>query len=192
MRPTIVATGGELLSGRTLDSNGAFMARRLGLSGFQIVRHVVVGDAPGVLYEELAGAGAESDLIVMSGGLGPTADDLTREALAAATGKELVRDEASLEHIRQLFESRGRSMPSRNVVQADFPAGSQPISNPHGTAPGVELSVERDGRQPSVLFALPGVPAEMFEMWEATVAPRIVQLQPQPREIGRASGRERV
>jgi len=94
-----------------------------------------------------------------------------------------VRDEASLEHIRQLFESRGRTMPSRNVVQADFPVGSKPIPNPHGTAPGIEIRVERSELGPSVLFALPGVPAEMFEMWEATVAPRIVQLQPQPRVI---------
>ena len=123
------------------------------------------------------------DVVIATGGLGPTADDLTRDALAQALDVGLVRDEASLAHIERLFATRGRDMPERNQVQADFPAGATPIPNPHGTAPGILLTVARAAGTPCTVFALPGVPAEMHEMWEATVAPRVLELQPEPRVI---------
>ena len=107
---------------------------------------------------------------------GPTADDLTREALARLAGTDLVLDEASLAHIRALFARRKRPMPERNVVQAMFPRGSRPIPNPEGTAPGIHLEVPRPDGSPCHLFAVPGVPAEMQQMWEQSVVPALVSL----------------
>jgi nicotinamide-nucleotide amidase len=124
-----------------------------------------------------------ADWIVASGGLGPTADDLTRDALAAAIGVPLVPDEAALAHIRALFVRRGREMPERNAVQAMFPAGSRVIPNPNGSAPGIDLEAPRPGRTPARFFCLPGVPAEMKEMWQETVAPAIRGALPGPRRI---------
>jgi nicotinamide-nucleotide amidase len=112
---------------------------------------------------------------VATGGLGPTADDLTRDAIARATGRELVFDPDSLEHIRQLFARRKRPMPAQNEVQAMFPTGTRVIPNPHGTAPGISLTVERDGAGPCQIYSLPGVPAEMREMWDASVEPWLRQ-----------------
>ncbi len=114
--------------------------------------------------------------MVATGGLGPTADDLTRDALAAVSGRELVLDEASLEYIRGLFARHKRDMPERNRVQALFPAGSQIVFNPNGTAPGIWLDVARAGGGACHVFALPGVPAEMFEMFRQSVAPAIAAL----------------
>jgi nicotinamide-nucleotide amidase len=108
---------------------------------------------------------------------------LTREAVAAAAGRPLVLDPAALEHIEALFARRQRPMPERNRVQAMFPASSRVIPNPEGTAPGIDLSVARDGRSPSRIFALPGVPAEMKRMWLETVAPAIRAMFPAPRAI---------
>ncbi len=180
MRAEVIAIGDEITTGQRLDTNSQWLSQRLTEMGVAVAFHTTIGDELEDNILALRAAIDRADIVVVTGGLGPTADDLTREALAAATGKELVRDARSLEHLRQLFQSRGRTMPSRNIVQADFPAGSQPIPNPHGTAPGVEMHIAREKPGPCVLFALPGVPAEMFEMWEATVAPRIAQLQPKP------------
>jgi nicotinamide-nucleotide amidase len=107
--------------------------------------------------------------------LGPTADDLTRQSLAEATGCPLQLDDHSLEHIRGLFRRRQRPMPESNVVQAMFPKGSRPIPNPHGSAPGIEMQVARPDGSTSWVFALPGVPAEMREMWQATVQVHLEQ-----------------
>jgi nicotinamide-nucleotide amidase len=125
-----------------------------------------------------------ADVVVSSGGLGPTADDLTRDALAEAMGVELVRDAASLKHIRLLFASRGRPMPERNERQAYLPAGAEAIPNPNGTAPGIHAQVGRvAGDGVCHVFALPGVPAEMHEMYTATVAPKLQQLDRERRVI---------
>jgi nicotinamide-nucleotide amidase len=117
--------------------------------------------------------------------LGPTADDLTRQALADVAGVELVQDDASLAHIKALFAKRKREMPPANVVQAMFPRGSRPIFNPNGSAPGIDMVIDLGGKaaadgtrsvpatKRARVFALPGVPAEMKEMWAATVRPAI-------------------
>ncbi len=183
MRAEVIAIGDELTTGQRLDTNSQWLSQQLTELGVQVAFHTTIADE---LVDNVAAfqmAFERVDLVVVTGGLGPTADDLTREALAAATGTTLVRDDTSLAHIENLFASRGRKMPERNRVQADFPAGSVPIFNPHGTAPGIEMSIARKNRNPCVVFALPGVPAEMIEMWQATVAPRIVELQPEPRVI---------
>lgn len=180
MRAEVIAIGDELTSGQRLDTNSQWLSQRLGELGIDVAFHTTVGDDLEDNVAVFRAAIARADIVVMTGGLGPTADDLTRDALAAANGTELVRDEPTLTHIRRLFESRGRTMPERNVVQADFPQGAVPIPNPHGTAPGIEMHVASDDGD-CTLFALPGVPAEMHEMWQATVVPALVKLQPESR-----------
>ncbi len=183
MRTEIIAIGDELTTGQRLDTNSQWLAERLTELGVEVAFHTTIGDNLVDNVAAFQAAVRRTDVVVVTGGLGPTADDLTREALAAMAGVGLVRDEASLEFIRGLFASRGREMPERNAVQADFPAGATPIPNEHGTAPGIELRVEQASGTPCTLFALPGVPAEMKPMWLAHVAPAIAAQQPAGRVI---------
>ncbi|MEX2091624.1 MAG: CinA family nicotinamide mononucleotide deamidase-related protein [Pirellulales bacterium] len=178
MRAEIIAIGDELSTGQRLDTNSQWLAERLTELGVDVMFHTTVGDDLDANVAVFRAAIDRADLVVCTGGLGPTADDLTREAIAAATGAELVQDEASLAHIRSLFTRRGYgSMPERNVVQAMFPRGSQPVANPHGTAPGINMTIPRECCQPCRLFALPGVPAELIAIWRETVAPAILAMQ---------------
>lgn len=182
MLAEIIAIGDELITGQRLDTNSQWLAERLTELGVDVVFHTTVGDDLAANIEVFRAAVARADVVVASGGLGPTADDLTREALAGAAGVELAQDAASLEHIRGLFARRGvGQMPERNVVQALFPIGSRPIANPHGTAPGIDMTITRPGGGSSRVFALPGVPAELFAMWRDSVAPAILAVQSQRR-----------
>jgi nicotinamide-nucleotide amidase len=176
MRAEIVSIGDEFTSGQRLDTNSQWLSERLGEIGVPVAFHTTVGDrlADNVLV--FRQAAERADIVVVTGGLGPTADDLTRQALADVAGVPLVRDEASLAHIRALFARRKREMPPANEVQAMFPQGSRPIPNPNGSAPGIDMELPRAGGKPARVFALPGVPAEMKEMWAATVAPAIQAL----------------
>lgn len=174
----IIAIGDELTTGQRLDTNTQWLSQRLTELGVRVQFHTTVADHLEANVDVFRTAVERADYVVSTGGLGPTADDLTRDALAAVAGVELVQDEESLAHIRGMFERRGRSMPERNVVQALFPHGSRPIPNPHGTAPGIELEFAREGRTPCRLFALPGVPSEMFAMWEHHVAPAVATSRP--------------
>jgi nicotinamide-nucleotide amidase len=183
MRAEILAIGDELTSGQRLDTNSQWLSQRLGELGVPVAFHTTVGDDLEANVAVFRNAIDRADIVVATGGLGPTADDLTREALAAAAGVELVEDAAALAHIRALFARRGRAMPERNALQAQFPRGSRVVPNPHGTAPGIDLSVPRPCCPPCRLFCLPGVPAEMFAMWEATVAPAIAAWLPTKRVI---------
>lgn len=183
MRAEIIAIGDELTSGQRLDTNSQWLSERLNELGVEVSFHTTVGDK---LQDNIAvfrAAMNRADIVVATGGLGPTADDLTRDAIAMAAGVDLVEDAAALEHIRKLFARRGRAMPERNVLQAQFPRGSRVVPNSHGTAPGIDLTVPRPCCPPCRVFALPGVPAEMFAMWEATVAPAIRAAQPAKRVI---------
>ena len=170
MRVTILGTGEELLYGRTVDTNGAFIARHLGLNGFRVLRHVVIGDSPRALEQELARAGADSDLIVMSGGLGPTADDRTRGAVARAAGAELVEDAATRRHVEDRLRSFGREASPAHLTQALFPVGSVIFANPRGTAAGFACRIGG-----AWLAAMPGVPDEMLPMFEESVLPFLLQ-----------------
>lgn len=183
MRAEVIAIGDELTTGQRLDTNSQWLSERLTELGLDIAFHTTVGDELADNIAALRFAIERADVIVATGGLGPTADDLTRNALAAAVGVELAQDDAALAHIERLFASRGRSMPERNRLQALFPRGSTPIPNPNGTAPGIHLRIERQGRGACHVFCLPGVPAEMVEMWQATVAPTITAAQQAPRVI---------
>lgn len=168
MRAEIVAIGDELTSGQRLDTNSQWLSQELGNLGVFVGFHTTAADDLAPLVDCLKIAASRADLILVSGGLGPTADDLTREAIALAFDRPLQLDPESLEHIERRFASRGVSMPEKNRVQAMFPTGSQVIPNPNGTAPGIDLTIELDGRTVR-LFALPGVPIELKEMWTQTV-----------------------
>lgn len=167
MRAEVIATGDEIVSGRIVDTNTCWLSQRLEELGLRVLYHSAVPDEMPLLVEAFRQAIGRSDVAVITGGLGPTAADLTREALAAATGRRLVFDGSALQHIRELFARRKRPMPPQNERQALFPEGSRVVPNPHGTAPGIALEVPRQGRGLCRLFALPGVPAEMEEMWPA-------------------------
>ncbi|MBW3596596.1 MAG: CinA family nicotinamide mononucleotide deamidase-related protein [Planctomycetes bacterium] len=183
MTAEVIAVGDELTSGERLDTNSQWISQRLAELGVRTLFHTTVGDELEATVRVFRAAGERADVIVVTGGLGPTADDLTREALAAAFDRPLVRDEAALSHIRSLFNRRGREMPERNVVQAMFPRGSRIIPNAHGTAPGIDLEIVRAVRSPARYFCLPGVPAEMKEMWRETVAPAILDALPGPARV---------
>jgi nicotinamide-nucleotide amidase len=187
MQAEVISIGDELTSGQRLDTNSQWLSERLGEIGVRVMYHATVGDDLAANIRVFREAIERSDVIVVSGGLGPTADDLTRQALAEAVGLPLVQDDGALEHIKALFAKRKREMPPANLVQAQFPQGSRVVHNPHGSAPGIDLTIPRDGQAGSLsyvrVFCLPGVPAEMKEMWMATVGPAIAAVQPEPRLI---------
>ena len=172
----IIALGDELTSGQRLNTNSQWLSGQLAECGIRVRFHTTAGDDLEAGRDVFCHAIQRADVIVSTGGLGPTADDLARECIAEACGVDLVRDDGVLAQIRALFARRGREMPERNVVQAMFPRGSRPIPNPHGTAPGIAIQVPRAGRAAAWIFALPGVPAEMREMWAATVRDALAAL----------------
>ena len=176
MHAEVVAIGDELTSGRRLDTNSQWLSQQLALLGVPVLHHATVGDELEAIVAVLAAACQRSDIVVVSGGLGPTADDLTRQALSTLTGRPLVQDDQVLDHIRALFVSRGRVMPERNVIQSHFPAGEPTDRQPARHGPGHSAwPSAQEGRAEVALFALPGVPAEMTEMWNASVAPAIAE-----------------
>jgi nicotinamide-nucleotide amidase len=175
MLAEIISIGDELTSGQRLDTNSQWLSQQLGDLGVAVRYHTTVADDLEANVEVFREAARRADVVVATGGLGPTADDLTREALAKMLGVELKLDQPSLDYIRALFVRRKREMPERNVVQAMFPDGSRVIPNPHGTAPGIDVTVPPPIGRPSRVFALPGVPAEMKEMWHDSVVGRLVE-----------------
>src|SRR3954454_1463972 len=158
MRAEIIAIGDELTSGQRLDTNSQWISERLGEIGVPVAFHTTVGDDLENNIAVFRTAIDRAEIVISTGGLGPTADDLTRDAIAAAAGVELVQDAGALEHIQNLFARRKRAMPERNKLQAQFPRGSQVVPNPEGTAPGIDFTVPRPGRAPCRIFALPGAP----------------------------------
>ena len=172
----VVAIGDEMTSGARLDTNTQWLSRRLGELGVSVAFHSTVGDTLEHNVDVFRVACGRADVVVSTGGLGPTRDDLTRDAFSVLTGKPLELREDALEHITGLFAKRKREMPERNKIQAMFPRGSNQIHNPQGTAPGIDLLVPRPAGGACRVFALPGVPAEMKRMFDDTVAPRILGL----------------
>ncbi len=172
-RAEIIAVGTELTNGSKLDTNSQWLSIELASVGVAVHAHSVVADDLAALVSLFRQAASRSVLIVIGGGLGPTLDDLTRQALADAAEQPLVLHEASLKHIRDLFETRGRKMPERNVVQAMLPKNAEPIPNPRGTAPGIMLVVPRKEGGQATFVALPGVPSELKPMFRDDVLPRL-------------------
>jgi competence/damage-inducible protein CinA-like protein len=174
-KAVILSTGDELTSGLTVDTNSNFLADKLFESGVDLVAVLVVGDDAERIRWAFTSGLDRADLVIATGGLGPTADDLTTETLAATLGRKLYFDEESAEHIRALFRSIGRTMPDNNLRQATFPEGAAILANPLGTAPGYRVEVEWKGRTRFVVV-MPGVPREMKPMMETTVLPWIRSL----------------
>lgn len=172
----IISIGDEMTSGARLDTNAQWLSRRLGELGVEVTFHSTVGDTLDHNVDVFRIAASRADIVVATGGLGPTRDDLTRQALAALVDQPLELRQSALDHINNLFAKRNREMPERNAVQAMFPVGSLEIFNPQGTAPGVDVTVVRDDDTASRIFTLPGVPAEMKRMFDDTVAPRILEM----------------
>ncbi len=180
MRIEIVAVGTELLLGQITDTNSRWLGEELAAIGVASHFHQAVGDNQQRIVLALRTALARSDGVIVCGGLGPTHDDITREAIAEVMGVGLVRDESLIEAMRQVFASRGRDMPESNLRQADVPDGATPIRQVKGTAPGLICPLGH-----KVLYAVPGVPYEMEDMFVRAIAP---DLQQRMAESGESSG----
>jgi nicotinamide-nucleotide amidase len=164
----IVAVGTELLLGQIVDTNSAWMGERLAQAGIDSHYQTKVGDNFDRIVSVLRIALDRSDAVIVCGGLGPTQDDITREAIAAVMGVGLERHDEIVEVIRGMFGRRGREMTDSNLRQADVPVGATVIEQRVGTAPGLICPVGGDGK---VIYAVPGVPYEMEEMLERAVVP---------------------
>ena len=165
MNAEIVGIGTELLLGQIANTNARYISEALAGIGVDVYFHTVVGDNEDRIVGVLSTAVARSDAVIVTGGLGPTPDDITREGIAAVTSRALERDPSLVARIEKIFERLNRDMPADNLRQADLPAGAMVI-DPEGTAPGFWL--EHEG---CVIFALPGVPWEMEAMMKKTVLP---------------------
>jgi nicotinamide-nucleotide amidase len=178
----LINTGSELMLGRVLNTHQQWLCRQLADLGYVVTRQVAVPDTGSDIEQAVREALARADLIITTGGLGPTSDDLTRDLVAQLLGKGLREDAAVLAHIRSFFESRKRPMPERTKVQAMVPDGATVLHNPHGTAPGLAMEVRpnpfRPGGQPSWLVMLPGPPRELRPIFTDTVAPLLQRALP--------------
>ena len=170
MRCEIVAVGTEILLGQIVDTNSAWISERLAEAGIDCYLQTVVGDNSERMSKTFGDALERADALIVTGGLGPTQDDLTRQVVADLMGVQLERDLEIVERIRERFSNRGRSMPDNNLKQADIPVGALPIPEMPGTAAGLICPME-EGK---VIYVVPGVPSEMKLMLEGTVIPDLV------------------
>ena len=170
MRAELVAVGTELLIGQIANTNARWISERLAELGIDVLHHQVVGDNADRIVASIRLAASRSDVVIVTGGLGPTQDDVTRPALAEAAGATLVRHPEIEAELRDRFEVRGREMPDSNLAQADVPEPGRFIHPERGTAPGLIVSVDE-----ATVYAVPGVPSEMREMMEGTVLPELAE-----------------
>ncbi|HUG20305.1 MAG TPA: CinA family nicotinamide mononucleotide deamidase-related protein [Planctomycetaceae bacterium] len=173
MQAEIIAVGTELTSGAKLDTNSQWLSTELAARGIHVEYHTAVADTLESIVSVIRHAIRRVQFVIITGGLGPTLDDITRQALAEILHVSLIEDPEYLEIIRKMFERRGREMPERNRIQAKFPAGTEPLPNPIGTAPGILCEIPRlSASNQCVVAALPGVPAEMKKMFLEQLLPR--------------------
>ena len=172
MKAEILATGDEIRSGALVDSNSAYISQKLEETGISVVRHSCVGDDSDILTAILREIGSRTDICIVTGGLGPTSDDLTSETAAIAAGVELVINKKALSSVEKFFKTRKRLFNPSNKKQALLPEGSDCLFNPVGSAPGFSLKIDR-----CLFFFLPGVPPEMRKMLSDKVLPHIEKLQ---------------
>jgi competence/damage-inducible protein CinA-like protein len=173
VRCDVLAVGTELLLGQIVDTNSAWIGEQLAAAGIDTFEHRKVGDNLGRMVAALRDLLGGADAVIVCGGLGPTPDDVTREAIAAVMGARLERRPELVDHIAGMFGSRGRDMPENNLRQADVPVGGDVIPNPIGTAPGLRGEVVIDGAT-KVVYAVPGVPYEMQQMVTDHVLPDLL------------------
>lgn len=167
-RAAVISIGDELIIGQSLDTNSKWLSERLTSIGLTVIEHATVPDDLDLLVRAIRRLADACDTVILTGGLGPTADDLTRDALAQLLTEPLVEDSASLAAIERWFTRSSRVMPERNRVQALRPASGTHLPNPNGTAPGIRVS-----RGSATLHCLPGPPSEMRPMFEDHVRPRL-------------------
>lgn len=175
MHIELLTTGTELLLGTTQNTHGEWVGQRLFSLGLRLGRQMTVPDGPPVV-DALREGVARADVLLVTGGLGPTSDDLTREALAEVLDLEMIEDEAAVRTIDAFFASRGRPMAEANRKQAMAPVGADILANPNGTAPGLYVPPRLSGEHQCGVFLLPGPPREMYPMFEAEVVPRLEAL----------------
>ncbi|HCE76910.1 MAG TPA: competence/damage-inducible protein A [Dehalococcoidia bacterium] len=168
MNAEIIAVGTELLMGELIDSNSAFLASEFPSLGISLKIAVKIGDDLGDLCKGLESALLRSDVVITTGGLGPTSDDLTREAISRYFGEEMKVDSKLLKDLKEGFAKRGISMPKTNIKQAKLIPSAIPLPNPNGTAPGWFVQ-----KQSKIVIAMPGPPLELIPMWKNYVAPRL-------------------
>jgi competence/damage-inducible protein CinA-like protein len=173
MACVVLSIGTELTRGELVNSNAAWLAAELTALGFEVSEHAVVDDDVDRIVGTLRRLASSARVVVSTGGLGPTTDDLTTAAVATALGARLVRDDASLEHIRRRVERAGRTLTATNAKQADFPEGAEILPNPVGTAPGFSVRMAE-----CAFYFMPGVPSEMKRMFEDQVVKRVRSLAP--------------
>lgn len=170
IRAEILTIGDELLYGQITDTNARWMSEKLSEAGIRVVRRTTVGDEENSILHAFEEAEKRADILLITGGLGPTADDLTKPLLSKYFNSPLQLNEDALENIRQIFERRGYELTERNRLQAEIPESCRYIPNHHGTAPGMWF--EKEGK---VFVAMPGVPHEMKHMLEFEILPLLVR-----------------
>lgn len=183
MKIEIINTGNELLLGTTLNTHGAWIGQELSKIGLRVCRQVTVPDGDAIAVE-LERALLVNDIVIVTGGLGPTSDDLTREETAKALDLELIEDEYAVRTLKAFFESRGRQVADCNLKQALAPCGSDVLPNNKGTAPGVYVP-PRLGNSPCAVFLLPGPPFELKPMFMNEVVPRLESMLPENHTVGK-------
>ncbi|MEE8554198.1 MAG: CinA family nicotinamide mononucleotide deamidase-related protein, partial [Desulfobacterales bacterium] len=174
----ILVTGQEILSGSVIDTNSAHIAQTLEEAGLEVTRHVCVGDDMEIIVSIIKEISGRADVAVVTGGLGPTTDDITAEAAAKSAGVELVLNRSALRAVEDFFKERKRTMTSSNKKQAMLPKGSECLYNPVGTAPGFSMKIGKCS-----FFFIPGVPFEMIRMLSDMVLPLIEKHQGRAREV---------
>ena len=175
MRIEILNTGTELMLGNTVNTHAAWLGRELFQLGLRIARQTTVPDGEAI-REAIGESVARADVLIVTGGLGPTSDDLTKEIAAEVLGLELRTDAAALAALEAFFAMRGRPMADANRKQALVPAGADVLANPNGTAPGIHIPPRLNGRDNCAVFLLPGPPRELYPMFHAEVVPRLRDL----------------
>ncbi len=182
MTVELINTGSELMLGRVLNTHQQWLCRQLADLGYVVARQVAVPDTGRDIGQAVREALARAGLVIATGGLGPTSDDLTRDVIAQLLGKELREDVAVLAHIRHFFESRKRPMPERTKAQSLVPESATVLPNPHGTAPGLAMEVRpnpfRPDGKPTWLIMLPGPPRELRPMFADSVVPLLRRVLP--------------
>lgn len=168
MQAVVLSIGDELVLGQNVDTNSAFLSGQLAAMGVMTLYHQTVADDQAAIAQAIVQASQAAPWVLITGGLGPTLDDLTRQALAQAMGVELVLDQTSLQTLETFFACRNRVMTANNRVQAMKPAGAVMLPNSCGTAPGIQATLGR-----ATLYVTPGVPKEMLAMWRQTIDPEI-------------------
>src|SRR3954470_6046711 len=178
MRAIILSIGDELTLGQTVNTNSAWLAQQLAAVGYRPVAHLTVPDDQAAIRQAFEESVGRCDALIVSGGLGPTEDDLTRQALADFLNQPLELNDAALQNVKRFFRLLKRDMPERNTIQAMLPRGTEMIENTAGTAPGIYCNYQ-SGDQKTVcpIFVMPGVPKEMKIMFARDVLPRLTKAE---------------